>query len=303
MVYLPQIEDWHWEITRNCNLHCAHCIIGNKEIGQIDTESALVVVAKMASLGGKRLYVTGGEPFVRQDLRLIVGYAKANGLSVHIITNGILQEAIIAHVSDGLIDHIGISIDGNETIHDTIRGSGSYHKTVSTLKAIIKVGLPVTVYMTVNSLNIGSLSEIISDLINLGVNSFHLNEISQEGLARTNHHLNVRELSENDKLELVISQLEPLIEFGDLPIDYACTVSQRIAYVDFNGNVYSCAELAITDPESMIAPLLDSNFQESFQLYHSQIRVPDKCRYSLYGIPGLDICLNHSDSCPLRKEG
>ncbi len=303
MVNQLQIEDWHWEITRNCNQRCAHCLIGNMEIGEMSTEMALCVITKIASLGGRRLHITGGEPFVRKDLHLLVNQAKTIGLSVNIITNGILQDVIVPFVKDGLIDQVSVSIDGNETAHDLIRGHGSYLKTTSTLKAIVATGSAVTVYVTINSFSINCLREIISELIELGVSSFHLNEINHAGRAKANHHLEINGLCEKEKIDVISSQLDPLIEISDLSVDYSCAISSKIAYVDFNGNVYSCAELAIANPETAIAALLDNNFTEKFQKYHSGVKIPNKCRYSFYSTSGINICLNCSELCLVVKGG
>lgn len=297
------IEDWSWEITRNCNQRCAHCIIGGQETGEMSTADALSVITKIVSLGGKRLHLTGGEPFVREDLLLLVNRAVTTGLSVNIITNGILQDAIIPFVKEGLIDQIGISIDGNETAHDLIRGHGSYRKTVLTIKAIVGAVLPVTVYLTINSLSIYCLGEVVSEMIELGVRSFHLNEINSEGRVKSNHYLEINGLDEKEKLEIISSQLDPLAEISDLSVDRSCTISPKIAYVDFKGHVYACTELARTNLTSMIAPLLDEDFTDRFRSYHSSIMKPDKCRYSLHSTSGMDICLNCAGSCPAMKGG
>lgn len=298
-----RIEDWHWEITRNCNQHCAHCIIGDLDAGEINTDKAAHAITLMKLLGGKRLHITGGEPFLRKDLRLLTSQAKSLGLSVEIITNGILQREIVSFAKNGLLNRLGISIDGDEITHDSIRGVGSYKKTISTLKSIVRTGLPITVYITITSINFGCIEKIISDLILLGVNSFHLNEVNQFGRAFTNNFLSVNNLSEYEKFKKIFSQLDSLIEIKDPTIDRACSVSPMTAYVDYNGNVYSCAELAITNSENAIANLFSGSFSQDFRRYHSDIKIPKECRYSVYGLPGINICLNSSELCPLRAGG
>ena len=302
MINSLQIEDWHWEITRNCNQRCAHCIIGNMETGEMSTDMAMSAIIKVASLGGKRLHITGGEPFIRNDLRLLVNQARTNGLSVNIITNGILQDVILPFVKNSLIEQIGISIDGNEPAHDLIRGYGSYRKTVATLEAIIETESAVRVYLTINALSINYLGEVIAELVGLGVNSFQLKQINHEGRVKTNHCLEINGLSEEEKIKIISSQLDSLIEIGDLTVDCSCAISPRVAYLDFNGNVYSCVELAMANSETMIASLFDTDFIDKFQSYHSDIKIPSKCRYSFYSTSGVDICLNCTDSCPAVKE-
>jgi MoaA/NifB/PqqE/SkfB family radical SAM enzyme len=301
MINFPQIEDWHWEITRSCNQCCIHCIIGDLEINEMDTDMALNVISKMALFGGKRLHITGGEPFIRKDLRLIVSKARAMGLSVNVITNGILHDVIMLFMKDGLVDQVGVSIDGNEAIHDLIRGYGSYRKTVSTLKTIIALESIVSVYMTINSLSINCLREVISELIELGVSSFHLNEINYAGRVKVNQHLKISGLHEKQKIEIISLQLDPLIEISSFSNDHSSAISPRIAYVDCNGKIYPCAEFAIVDPETSIAALLDNDFSDKFQAYYSNVKISGKCMYSSYSAPGINICLNSSELCPAMK--
>lgn len=296
------IEDWHWEITRHCNQRCVHCIIGDLEVGEICTESALRAMKIMVSFGGKRLYITGGEPFLRKDLRPIVDQAKTNNFSVGVITNGILQDAIMPIVNDGLFDQIGISIDGDKTVHDLIRGSGAYDKTISTLREIVEVGTTVQAYLTFSSLIVGHLGRAISELIDLGVTSFHINDISYGGRVKKNRYIEISDLSEEEKIKIISSGIGEIIEIGEFSIDHSCAISPEVAYIDFNGNVYSCVELAMADPKISIANLFSDDFADKFREYYSNIKLPSVCRYSTYGTSGIDICLNHSSSCPLVKE-
>lgn len=301
MIKLPLIEDWHWEVTRRCNQRCSHCIIGDLITTEMSGDIAMKAIAKIASLGGKRIYITGGEPFIREDLYQLVSYAKGLGFHISIITNGILKNTIMPFVKDALIDHLGVSIDGDKVAHDLIRGQGSYAKTFSLLKTVLRTGLTVTVYITINSYSLNCLCGIFSELIELGIASFHLNEINREGRAKANCHLLIGNMSESEKIETVSSQLSSLVEFSDLSIDCSCTISSRVAYLSANGNVYPCAEIAIASPRSRIASLLDNNFDKKFQKYHSDIQIPRKCRYSVYSTGGIDICLNSSDFCPVME--
>lgn len=299
----PAIQDWHWEITRNCNLQCAHCIIGGFETGEASTEVSVQILSKMASLGGQKVFITGGEPFARNDLRLLMQWAKTFGISTNIITNGTYQETTVSLFADGLIDQVGVSIDGNESIHDLIRGSGSFRKTTSTLSRILETGKPVTVYLTINSLNLGSLDEIVLELIGLGVGSFHFNEINCEGRARKNSYLGLSEMDLTEKLRIIRSQLDPIIDLGCAPLDYSCEISSRSAYIDYKGTVYPCAELALHSPESPIGALLDVDFINSYTRYHATGRIPQTCRYVVFNASGISICLNNASPCPILKGG
>ncbi len=299
----PTLRDWHWEITRNCNLQCTHCIIGDLETGETSTEASVQILRKIASLGCQRVFITGGEPFTRKDLHLLLRQAKTLGISTSIITNGTYQEATTSVINEGLIDQIGVSVEGTERIHDLIRGTGSFRKTVATLSKIVETGKPVTVYLTINSLNLRSLDEIVLELIGLGVGSFHFNEINCEGRASKNSYLGLGGMDLAEKLRIIRSQLDPTLELGSSPLDCSCEISTRSAYIDYRGVVYPCAELALHSPESLIGALLDEDFMNDHTLYHTTQQIPRSCRYAVYNASGISICLNDTSRCPILKGG
>lgn len=299
----PAIQDWHWEITRSCNLRCTHCIIGGLETGEASTEASAQIINKIASLGGQRVFITGGEPFARKDLHSLLLQAKTLGISISIITNGTYQEATTSVISKGLIDQIGVSVEGTKRIHDLIRGSGSFRRTVATLSKIVATGKPVTVYLTINSLNLRNLDDIVLELIRLGVGSFHFNEINCEGRASKNSYLGLGELDLPEKLRIIRSQLDPIIELGSSPLDCSCEISPRSTYIDYKGVVYPCAELALHSPESSIGALLDANFMSNYMHYHTSTQIPRSCRYAVYNASGISICLNNTSPCTILKGG
>ena len=123
-----------FEVTNACNLHCKHCYkmpLGGNDLtlGQIK-----YILEKISDFGIKRLLLTGGEPFLRNDLFEIIDYAvECNIEDIEINTNGTLLDdaTIINEIKERLDTIIGlpVSIDGarSET-HDFIRGKGQFTK-------------------------------------------------------------------------------------------------------------------------------------------------------------------------------
>jgi len=109
-------------VTEKCNLFCSYCQI--REEYELSTKEVLTVVDRLHEVGTKVLILTGGEPFMRKDLDVIVRHAKDKGLVVKINTNGtfLRKRADILKNVNG----ITISLDGPEQIHDKPRGSGAH---------------------------------------------------------------------------------------------------------------------------------------------------------------------------------
>jgi len=100
--------------------------------------------------------ITGGEPFLRNDLTQIVNlinkYTKP--AVIHITTNGTLTERILAfikNVKDPQNIHIKVSIDALEEEHNRIRAdNGSYDKAILTLAELSGLKQKYGFYLGVN---------------------------------------------------------------------------------------------------------------------------------------------------------
>jgi len=146
-------------LTSRCNLKCTSCNVWKnptspheeltlQEIKDLITESCL--------WGISELHLLGGEPFLREDLKEIVSFAKAKKMFVVICTNGtLINESLVTELAALKLDLINISLDGaKKETHDLLRGEqGSYDKIIAGIKTINrlkenhipKVGLILTV--------------------------------------------------------------------------------------------------------------------------------------------------------------
>ncbi len=126
-------------VTYRCNSRCAMCDIWKhpskkeEEIGPQDLETLPRMV---------RLNVTGGEPFLKEDLSDILEVVKKKAKRVVISSNGFLTKRTLEVMSRHRDVGIRISIDGMEETHDKIRGvKGGYQKAIKTLKGLKDLGL------------------------------------------------------------------------------------------------------------------------------------------------------------------
>ena len=93
---------------------------------EIDSGTFRKIIKESAELKIKNMIFIGGEPFVREDLFDLVAYAKHSGLSVTIITNGLLlnSDTIDRCFTCG-VDSLNVSIDAaSDEAFDRIRGKG-----------------------------------------------------------------------------------------------------------------------------------------------------------------------------------
>jgi MoaA/NifB/PqqE/SkfB family radical SAM enzyme len=89
-----------------------------------------------------RLNVTGGEPFLREDLTDILHVVKKKAKRVVISTNGFLTKRTLNVMRQHQDVGIRISVDGLETTHENVRGvKGCFGKTIATLHGLREIGV------------------------------------------------------------------------------------------------------------------------------------------------------------------
>jgi radical SAM protein with 4Fe4S-binding SPASM domain len=80
------------ELTRRCNLRCAHCCLNLplSAKGELDSETVERIFSEMAEAGCLWLLLTGGEPLVREDFTRLYTFAKNKGFLLNLFTNATL---------------------------------------------------------------------------------------------------------------------------------------------------------------------------------------------------------------------
>ena len=139
MSYVPHVVAWN--LTRRCNLECAHCYIsaGPREsaTSELETGECLRIVDELLAVNpAPMLILSGGEPLLRHDLTQIAAYASQRGATVVVGTNGtLLTDARIAALKSAGVTGVAVSIDSlRPSYHDNFRhGKGSLDDTVLAL--------------------------------------------------------------------------------------------------------------------------------------------------------------------------
>jgi len=138
------------------------------------------------SLGKAPFWVTisGGEPFLREDLPDLVGslYDICRPAIINIPTNGLLTKRIPGYVNriachcvDAQIV-INLSIDELDQRHDTIRRiAGNFDKSLETLRALKRLEAPnvtVGIHTVISKFNVDRIPDVYRSLLNLGPDSY-----------------------------------------------------------------------------------------------------------------------------------
>ena len=133
-----------WNLTRRCNLECAHCYISagptERAEGELATDECLRIMSEILGLNASPLFIlSGGEPLLRADLATIARFASSRGATVVVGTNGtLLDDALIAELKDAGVTGFAVSVDSLEpSRHDAFRhGRGALAATAAALERL-----------------------------------------------------------------------------------------------------------------------------------------------------------------------
>ncbi|MFH1509298.1 MAG: radical SAM protein [bacterium] len=131
-------------ITYQCNSKCSMCNIWKDQTkGTMEPKEYKKLPKTL-----KYVNISGGEPFMRQDIVEIIEAIneRCNGPEIVISTNGFTPELIKRQMERFMktVPQIGIafSLDGIGKMHDEIRGvPGGYEKVMKTLQEVKSLGL------------------------------------------------------------------------------------------------------------------------------------------------------------------
>jgi SynChlorMet cassette radical SAM/SPASM protein ScmE len=181
------------EITARCNLHCRYCyFFGNPavEYRDLPADEWLRFFDELGSLRVMRVTVAGGEPFVREDLPVLLAGLVRNRMRFSILSNGaLISDDIAAFIAGtGRCDCVQVSVDGScAEVHDSGRGRGSFDGAMRGLRTLQRHRIAVAVRVTIHRNNVHDLENLAHFLLNeLGLPSFSINSAGYLGTCRVN---------------------------------------------------------------------------------------------------------------------
>jgi MoaA/NifB/PqqE/SkfB family radical SAM enzyme/SAM-dependent methyltransferase len=169
------------QVNNACNLSCSHCLVssGPGGIGGLPPAELLRLVDRAVELGLERLFVTGGEPFLRRDLSDLLRHAtEAHGLEAIVLTNATVWgdriRSDLAALDRGRV-RFQVSIDGaRPETNDAVRGPGTFIKALAGAAELAGMGFEVSLTTVTTEQNLGELATIPRLVREVGAGSQHL---------------------------------------------------------------------------------------------------------------------------------
>jgi len=147
-----------WLYTNfDCNLRCDYCCVRSSPTAprrELGLERVQRIAHEAAELGVKEIFVTGGEPFLLEEIGEIL-LSCANAAPTTVLTNGMLfagrrVESLQALPRDRVV--LQISLDSaTPDLHDLHRGRGSWARTREGIQRARSLGFRVRLAATVST--------------------------------------------------------------------------------------------------------------------------------------------------------
>ena len=163
-----------FHITGRCNLRCKHCYRTDGDVEPLSYQDIVRVIEQYKALrqvyneqkGIRRrghINITGGEPFIREDIKeilLLLGENRQE-FSYGILSNGsFLDDELIRILKETEVSFVQLSIDGDRQTHDYLRAPGDFDRVFATAQRLEKAGIRTYISFTANRSNYKHLPKI-----------------------------------------------------------------------------------------------------------------------------------------------
>lgn len=154
----------YFHITSKCNLKCIGCYSDEENRNSkkdLSTQQCIEIIDNLNRAKVKTLIVSGGEPFLRNDLSDILRYAKQQCKiqTIQVVSNGMIDRLKYLEVLP-YIDSLSISVDGYDEKSSFLRNSNMEY-VLGTVEYLSSVTRKVCMIFTLNAKNIPFISEYI----------------------------------------------------------------------------------------------------------------------------------------------
>jgi radical SAM protein with 4Fe4S-binding SPASM domain len=144
-------------IEPGCNLRCVFC--GPRDLHsppkRATAEFEHFLIQEIDNSGAFQVQLTGGEICLRGwNLLETFDELAARNLGILVSTNGVWDhiknpKEFAREITNYPIVQMKVSVEGDEGLHDRMRGKGTYQQAVRTLHLLIDLGLPVRINTTI----------------------------------------------------------------------------------------------------------------------------------------------------------
>ncbi len=239
---IPSLRYLEFQITDRCNLRCRHCYIGDGFHQDLPFDRVLKVLKEFEEIQGLRLLLSGGEPLLHPDFWKINEIIRKYSFRSVLLSNGTL---ITKEVAKRLHVHeVQISLDGMKKGHESLRGQGTFEKTLQAIDHLQEANIPVSVATMIHQKNLIEFEELASFIQSKKVKEWNVDVPCLSG-----------RMKESQDLWVTPSEAGPYLQYGyggglHTP-EKNSTCGAHLCAIMSNGKVAKCG-LFIQEPVGSI---------------------------------------------------
>ena len=208
------------EVTQQCPNRCIYCS-SLSDMGKTEALD-IVTICKVAddakALGATSVSLSGGEPFMREDIVEIIDYLKAKGLKVRVYSSGIYYNGQYTTIPTSLLESVKDKIDALVFNYETIdaelyasimgTGPGNLALLDETLKAAVELGIPVEAHLVPMHCNYRQIPEVVRKLYSMGVKNVSFLRLVSQGRVLENREQVDLNTDEEKELQQILESLK-----------------------------------------------------------------------------------------------
>ena len=152
------------EITNECNSNCIHCFRNTGNFGEsLSITNITNLINEASELGIFKITITGGEPLLHDDFNLIAHMINRTGMDFRVFTGSEIDKDRLKNTNFQLIDHLFVSLDGDRTHNNWMRGDRAFDSACRLLNHVREKWehLKITISLTIDNNNWRRFDEII----------------------------------------------------------------------------------------------------------------------------------------------
>lgn len=302
--------DGVFELTPVCNMNCRMCYVRKSKEEQ-EKEGNLISASKWLEIGKSAvdrgtLYIllTGGEPFLRTDLREILEGLKQMGLIIAINTNGtLINEETVSWLKNCRPNKVNITLYGasNETYGRLCRNPHGFDQVTKAIDLLLEAGINLKLNCSLTPDNFADLKDMVKfaadrnlilnlstymfpamrkDGLNIGFNRrfdpqksvdvLHDHNVRQEGkekvLQRYKEHL--------QEVEALAEERKAGTQKTNRGLD--CKAGTTNYWITWKGDFYACGMIPEEGAPNVLEQGFDNCWKQTVERIH-KVELPLEC--------------------------
>lgn len=247
------------EVTQQCPNRCIYCssLSDMEKTESLDYATILQVVDDAVALGAKTVSLSGGEPFLREDIAEIVEYIKGKGLKVRLYSSGIYSDGnsyssiptTLLEAVKGKLDALIFNYEAVDAeLYAIVMGTEAANLAMldETIHRAIALGIPVEAHLVPMHCNFRQIPDVLSKLYSMGVSNVSFLRLVPQGRVLENKELVEMSVEEQEELKKIMAKCQETyqgkIRLG-LPFSAkraACGTGSIKLTVRYDGYVFPC---------------------------------------------------------------